>query len=121
MSLYILDNNLWFPPAHETTEDGLLAIGGNLTEERLLLAYRNGIFPWFEDDYPLWWCPDPRFVLVPHELQISKSMQQVVRKKTFEFRIDNDFAKVIRHCKTINREEQQGTWITEAVEKAYIR
>jgi len=119
MSLYILDNALWFPPADEATEEGLLAIGGDLAEERLLLAYRNGIFPWFEDDYPLWWCPDPRFVLIPPELKISKSMQQVLRKKQFEFKIDNDFGKVIQHCKTVKREDQEGTWITEPMIEAY--
>ena len=119
MSLYILDSNLWFPPADEATEDGLLAIGGDLTEARLLLAYRNGIFPWFEDDYPLWWCPDPRFVLFPPELKVSKSMLQVIRKDPFEFRINSDFGKVIHHCRTVKREDQQGTWITGAVEDAY--
>ena len=120
MSFYVLDKSLWFPPADEATEDGLLAIGGDLTEERLLLAYRNGIFPWFEDEIPLWWCPDPRFVLFPDELKISKSMQQILRKNEFEFRIDYDFKKVISNCKTIKREDQHGTWITEAVEEAYI-
>ena len=119
MSLYILDTNVWFPPTDETTEDGLLAIGGDLSEDRLLLAYRNGIFPWFEDDFPLWWCPDPRFVLFPHELKISKSMQQVLRKEEFEFRTNTDFAQVIHQCKTVTREGQHGTWITEAIEKAY--
>ena len=93
MSLYILDNNIWFPPPDETTEEGLLAIGGDLSEERLLLAYRNGIFPWFEDDFPLWWCPDPRFVLFPHELKISKSMQQLLRKEEFDFRTDTDLGR----------------------------
>jgi len=119
MSLYILDNNVWFPPPDETTEEGLLAIGGDLSSERLLLAYRNGIFPWFEDDFPLWWCPDPRFVLFPEDLKISKSMQQVLRKKEFEFRTDTDFAQVIHRCKTVKREGQHGTWITEAIEEAY--
>jgi leucyl/phenylalanyl-tRNA--protein transferase len=93
MSLYILDKSLWFPPADEATEEGLLAIGGDLSEQRLLLAYRNGIFPWFEDDVPLWWCPDPRFVLFPDEVKISKSMQRVVKKNEFEFRINHDFGK----------------------------
>src|ERR1044072_5834671 len=87
MSFSILDNKLWFPPATHTTRDGLLAIGGDLSEERLLLAYRNGIFPWFEDELPLWWCPDPRFVLYPQELKISKSMQQVLRGNNFQFNI----------------------------------
>ncbi len=120
MSVYVLDERLWFPPASEANEDGLLAIGGDLSEERLLLAYRNGIFPWFEDDIPLWWCPDPRFVLFPDNLKISKSMQQVVRKNQFEFKINSAFESVVNHCKNIIRSDQQGTWITDDVEKAYI-
>ncbi len=119
MSFSILDDKLWFPPAGNTTKDGLLAIGGDLSKERLLLAYRKGIFPWFEDELPLWWCPDPRFVLFPHELQVSKSMQQVLRSNKFQFKINSSFSNVIHNCKTIIR-HQQGTWITDAVEQAYI-
>lgn len=120
MSFAILDNKLWFPPATRTTEDGLLAIGGDLSEERLLLAYRNGIFPWFEDELPLWWCPDPRFVLLPHQLRISKSMHQVLRSNKFEFRTNTAFEEVIHNCKTTKRNQQGGTWITDEVERAYI-
>src|SRR6478735_8363322 len=115
MALFILDSKLWFPPADETTDDGLLAIGGDLSEERLLLAYRNGIFPWFEDELPLWWCPDPRFVLLPHQLRVSKSMRQVLRSDKFEFRTNTAFEEVIRNCKA-PRPNQQGTWITDEVE-----
>jgi leucyl/phenylalanyl-tRNA--protein transferase len=85
MPLSILNDRLWFPPSTETTEDGLLAVGGDLREERLLLAYRNGIFPWFEDDLPLWWCPNPRFVLFPPELKVSRSMQQGFKKQPLSF------------------------------------
>jgi leucyl/phenylalanyl-tRNA---protein transferase len=120
MAVYVLDERLWFPPADEANEDGLLAIGGDLSEERLLLAYRNGIFPWFEDEIPLWWCPDPRFVLFPADLKISKSMQQIIRKDQFEFKINTAFENVIYHCKNISRADQQGTWITDDVEKSYI-
>ena len=120
MSVYVLDKRLWFPPASEANEDGLLAIGGDLSEERLLLAYRNGIFPWFENEIPLWWCPDPRFVLFPQDLKISKSMQQVLRKNQFEFKINTAFENVMHYCKNIIREDQEGTWITDDVEKAYI-
>ena len=120
MSVYVLDERLWFPPASEANEDGLLAIGGDLTEERLLLAYRNGIFPWFENEIPLWWCPDPRFVLFPEDLKISKSMQQVIKKNKFEFKINSAFAAVVSNCKNISRTDQQGTWITDDMEKAYI-
>jgi leucyl/phenylalanyl-tRNA---protein transferase len=119
MSLSILDNKLWFPPATNTTEDGLLAIGGDLSEERILLAYRNGIFPWFEDNVPLWWCPDPRFVLLPQQLKISRSMQQVLRSNNFQFKTNTAFEEVIHNCKTAKR-NHDGTWITDEVEKAYI-
>ncbi len=119
MSLSILDNKLWFPPATNTTEDGLLAIGGDLSEERILLAYRNGIFPWFEDNVPLWWCPDPRFVLLPHQLKISKSMKQVLRSNNFQFKTNTAFEEVIHNCKTARR-SHDGTWITDEVEEAYI-
>jgi leucyl/phenylalanyl-tRNA--protein transferase len=120
MSVYVLDERLWFPPAAEANEDGLLAIGGDLSEERLLLAYRNGIFPWFENEIPLWWCPEPRFVLFPEDLKISKSMQQVLKKNQFEFKINTAFEAVMHHCKNITRTDQRGTWITDDMEKAYI-
>ena len=119
MFLSILDEKLWFPPATNTTEDGLLAIGGDLSEERLLLACRKGIFPWFEDELPLWWCPDPRFVLYPHQLKISKSMQQVLRSNSFQFKTNTAFENVIHNCKTTKR-NHEGTWITDEVEQAYI-
>lgn len=120
MSVFILDENLWFPPVTESTEEGLLAIGGDLSAERLLVAYRNGIFPWFEEEVPLWWSPDPRFVLFPDELKISKSMQQVLKKKQFEFKINSAFEDTIHQCKTVKRKDGGGTWITDEVEKAYI-
>lgn len=119
MHLAILDNKLWFPPANNATEDGLLAIGGDLSEERLLLAYRKGIFPWFEDRLPLWWCPDPRFVLLPERLKISKSMQQVLRSGKFRFKTNTAFEQVIHNCKNAKR-NHDGTWITDEVERAYI-
>ncbi len=119
MALSILDDKLWFPPATHALNDGLLAIGGDLSEERLLLAYSKGIFPWFEGNLPLWWCPDPRFVLFPHQLKISKSMQQVLRSNSFEFKTNTSFENVIHYCKTAKR-NQEGTWITNEVEQAYI-
>ena len=119
MSFSILDDKLWFPPAKNSTRDGLLAIGGDLSEARLLLAYRKGIFPWFEDNLPLWWCPDPRFVLFPEELKISKSMRQILRGNQFQFKINTAFEKVIHNCKTVKR-DHNGTWITHEVEEAYI-
>ncbi|WP_207493166.1 leucyl/phenylalanyl-tRNA--protein transferase [Aridibaculum aurantiacum] len=121
MPLYALDNSLWFPPVEEALPDGLLAIGGDLSTERLLMAYRQGIFPWYEDEVPLWWCPDPRFVLFPGELKVSKSMQQLLKKQAFDFRTNTAFAQVIHHCKSSIRTGQSGTWITAEVESAYTK
>lgn len=119
MPLTILTDDLWFPPAEEATGDGLLALGGNLSTNRLLLAYRNGIFPWFnEDEPPLWWCPDPRFVLFPQELKVSKSMQQLFKRNEFEVTINKAFAEVIRLCAD-TRMLKEGTWITNEIIGAY--
>ena len=121
MSLFVLDNDISFPPVHLAEQDGLLAIGGDLSIERLLTAYRKGIFPWYEGDHILWWCPDPRFILLPREMHVSKSMKSLLKKNDFVFTINNAFKEVIRHCKKIRRQDQDGTWITDEVEKAYIR
>ena len=121
MSLFILNNELVFPPAQLAEPDGLLAIGGDLSRERLLLAYRQGIFPWYEGRHILWWCPDPRFVLFPDELKVSKSMRQLIRREVFDFRINADFRQVISQCKTVARRGQESTWITDEVREAYIR
>jgi leucyl/phenylalanyl-tRNA---protein transferase len=119
MTLIALNETLQFPPVEMADEDGLLAVGGDLSRERLLFAYSNGIFPWYETKYILWWCPDPRFVLFPAELKISSSMKQVLRKQNFEFSIDRDFNAVISNCKTISRKGQDGTWITEEMRNAF--
>lgn len=121
MPLFALDKQLLFPPVHLAEPDGLLAIGGDLTTDRLLLAYRSGIFPWYEGDHILWWCPDPRFVLYPGELKISKSMKVLLKRNAFDFTINKAFTDVINSCKTISRKGQQGTWITDEVKKAYLR
>jgi len=121
MSLYFLSRDLYFPDTSEADEDGLLAVGGDLSADRLLLAYRKGIFPWYNDGQPiLWWFPNPRFVLFPDELKVSKSMRSVYNKNTFHFSIDTAFEKVIRSCKKVSRKEQEGTWITDELEEAYI-
>ena len=120
MPLFALDKDLVFPPVHLSEPDGLLAIGGDLSAKRLLLAYRSGIFPWYEGEHILWWCPDPRFVLFPDELKISKSMKQLINRNYFEFTINKSFAEVISQCKTISRREQESTWITSEVREAYI-
>jgi leucyl/phenylalanyl-tRNA---protein transferase len=119
MALFALDKKLVFPPVSLAEPDGLLAFGGDLSPERLLLAYRKGIFPWYEQEPILWWCPDPRFVLFPASLKISKSMQQLIRKNAFEFSINTDFAAVIEQCKTIGRRGQESTWITDEITRAY--
>ncbi len=122
MALQVLTDELWFPPVEEAAHDGLLAIGGDLSTERLLLAYRSGIFPWFnEDEPPLWWSPDPRFVLFPTELYISKSMQQLLKRKAFKVTVNKAFTEVIRNCGRLKRKEQDGTWITDEIEDAYTK
>lgn len=111
---------LEFPHPSYAEEDGLLAVGGDLSADRLLLAYCNGIFPWFSDDSPiLWYAPDPRFVIYPSKIKISKSMAGILRKKTFSFSIDRSFKEVIQHCAAINRKDQAGTWITQDMIDAY--
>ena len=119
MALIALNESLQFPPMEMADEDGLLAVGGDLSRERLLHAYCNGIFPWYENKYILWWCPDPRFVLFPDELKISSSMKQLLKKQSFEFTINRDFNAVISQCKAISRRGQDGTWITEEMRNAF--
>jgi leucyl/phenylalanyl-tRNA--protein transferase len=120
MYLQLLDDEIWFPLVNQALPDGLLAAGGDLSTERLLLAYRSGIFPWFSDDEPiLWWSPDPRFVLFPQDLRVSKSMEKVIKSNAFEFRVNTSFAAVVEHCRQIDRKDQPGTWITEDIVAAY--
>lgn len=121
MPVFALEKELYFPPVNLAEPDGLLAIGGDLSPERLLLAYKHGIFPWYEGEYILWWSPDPRFVLFPDELKISKSMKVLLKKNAFDFTMNRAFKKVIQHCKHIKRPGQRGTWITDEVEMAYIQ
>ncbi|AYD47182.1 leucyl/phenylalanyl-tRNA--protein transferase [Arachidicoccus soli] len=120
MPLHILSKNLWFPPVEEALSDGLLAMGGDLSLQRLLLAYRNGIFPWYEDEIPLWWAPDPRFILFPQKIKVSKSMRSIIKKEIFRFSYNQHFREVIENCQTINRQNQEGTWITAEIKNAYI-
>lgn len=120
MPLFVLDKELIFPSTSLAEPDGLLAIGGDLSPERLLLAYRNGIFPWYEGKDILWWSPDPRFVLFPEELKVTKTVKQLIKRNEFEFTINKAFKEVILNCKKITRQGQDGTWITDEVQKAYI-
>ncbi len=111
-----------FPPVSMADEDGLVGIGGDLSIDRLLLAYRSGIFPWYNADEPiLWYSPNPRFVLHPDELKVSKSMQTLIRKEAWTFTVNQDFASTIRQCRIAKRKYQTGTWIHDAMEEAYIR
>lgn len=120
--IYFLTDELYFPPVENATSEGLLAVGGDLSSERLLLAYRNGIFPWYNDDDSiiLWWSPDPRMILYPDKIKISKSMRKVIRDQKFRLTVNQSFQKVIEHCSTVKREGQEGTWITEAMQLAYL-
>jgi leucyl/phenylalanyl-tRNA---protein transferase len=120
--MFLLTNELVFPPVEMANEDGLLAIGGDLSIERLLLAYQQGIFPWYNEDEPIcWWSPDPRFVLYPAQLKVSKSMKAVLSSNKFRFSVNEAFKDVIAACKSIPRKGQDGTWISAEVQKAYIR
>lgn len=120
--MIVITKELAFPPVEMADEDGLLAMGGDLSTERLLLAYKNGIFPWYNDDEPIcWWCPDPRFVLFPEKLKVSKSMHTVLQNGRFRFVLNKNFRLVMEHCKSIPREGQDGTWIQPAIIDAYTQ
>lgn len=119
--IFRLDHRLLFPDPTLAEEDGLLALGGDLSVSRLLLAYQNGIFPWYNEDTPiLWYSPHERFVLFPGELKISKSMRQVLRSGRFTVTYDQCFDQVIEACSVSPRKGQQGTWITDDMKEAYI-
>lgn len=118
--MYFLDHKIQFPHPSEASSDGLLAVGGDLSIERLILAYENGIFPWFEEEGPiLWWSPDPRFVLFPSELKVSKSMKALIKKDRFKITENSAFEDVIKNCATVKRVDQKGTWITQEMIDAY--
>jgi leucyl/phenylalanyl-tRNA--protein transferase len=119
--MFLLDEDLWFPPVEYASEEGILAIGGDLSVERLLLAYRSGIFPWFNEGEPIvWYSPDPRMVLFPEKLKVSKSMKQLIKSDKFTVTFNKDFEGVIANSKDIYREGQGGTWITKEMQQAYI-
>jgi leucyl/phenylalanyl-tRNA--protein transferase len=121
MPIYLLSEDLVFPPVDQA-EDGIVAIGGDLSPERLILAYRSGIFPWYNPGDPIvWWCPDPRFVLFPDNLRISRTMKRILKSGKFKVTYNQAFEKVISNCKEIYRPGQAGTWITEEMRDAYIR
>ena len=113
MPLHILSETNYFPPVSDAMEDGLLAIGGDVQPERLLSAYQKGIFPWYNEDIPLWWSPDPRFVLFPEELKVSRSMKQLCKHNPFVFTTNQAFQQVLHFCRSTTRPGQNGTWLNE--------
>ncbi|MBU2921882.1 leucyl/phenylalanyl-tRNA--protein transferase [Winogradskyella psychrotolerans] len=120
--MHFLTNKIEFPNVTEASADGLLAIGGDLSTARLLQAYNNGIFPWFDTAEPiLWWSPDPRFVLFPEDLKVSKSMKQILKKDLFKVTTNQAFKAVIENCAQAKRPEQHGTWITDEMIEAYFK
>ncbi len=121
MPVYALSDEIVFPDPELANEIGLLAIGGDLSIERLLLAYSNGIFPWYSEDDPImWWSPDPRMVLFPEKLKLSKSLQQRIKNKEYEVKFDTNFKEVIENCSKTVRKDQEGTWITQEMKDAYL-
>lgn len=120
--MYFLLKELFFPDVSEADKEGILAVGGDLSPERLMLAYRSGIFPWFDSDEPiLWWSPPQRMVLFPDELVVSKSMRSILRKELFTVTFNKDFRAVISNCSHISRNGQRGTWITDEMIDAYVK
>ena len=120
--MFLLTDKLEFPPVHTATPEGVVAVGGDLSPERLMLAYKKGIFPWFEEDtIIIWWSPDPRMVLYPHKLKISKSMRKLIEKNTFRVTYNTCFEKVIRECASIRRKDQESTWLTKEMIRAYCK
>lgn len=120
MPVYHLSNTISFPSPSRAEPDGLLAVGGDLSVPRLVLAYQSGIFPWYSEGYPiLWWSPDPRLVLFPAEFRLSRSMRRLIARGVFEVKYDTAFAEVIEACSRVPREGQDGTWITREMIDAY--
>ncbi|MGO4817578.1 leucyl/phenylalanyl-tRNA--protein transferase [Flavobacterium sp. W22_SRS_FP1] len=120
--MFYLTSSIFFPPVSEANYDGILAIGGDLSPERLLLAYRSGIFPWFEEGKPIvWWSPNPRMVLFLDELIVSKSMRNILNRNSFRVTFNQNFKDVISNCQNIKRDGQNGTWITNDMIEAYCR
>ena len=118
--IFELSSELLFPPAHLAEEDGLLAVGGDLSSERLLLAYISGIFPWYSEGDPiLWHSPDPRFVLFPKQLIISHSMRKLLKTERYKVTFNTSFDEVIQQCSKVKRKNQAGTWIVNEMVEAY--
>lgn len=120
--MVLLGKELVFPPVEMASAEGIIAFGGDLRPERLMLAYQNGIFPWYNEGEPIiWYCPEDRMVLFPHELRISKSMRQLMRNNTFKITSNTAFEQVITQCQNSPRKDQLGTWITDDMKQAYLK
>ena len=120
--MYFLSKELYFPPIETASVEGILAVGGDLSVARLLLAYRNGIFPWFNEDEPiLWWTPPERMVVVPKFYKVSKSIRNLLNQKKFQVTFNQNFREVILNCQKIRREGQEGTWITDDIVESYTK
>ncbi len=121
MPVYKLPEEPVFPRPDLAEEDGLLALGGDLSPERLIAAYASGIFPWYSEGQPiLWWSPDPRMVLFPEKFKRHKNLRRTIEKKLFTYSFDQHFEQVIEHCSKVRRKGQSGTWITDEMKKAYV-
>lgn len=120
--MYFLTKELYFPPVSEASPEGILAVGGDLSTERLLLAYKNGIFPWFDDDEPiLWWSPPQRMVVNPREYKVAKSLRNIINRNVFKVTFNTAFKEVITNCQSVKRRGQSGTWITDSMLEAYLK
>lgn len=120
--MYLISDVLYFPSVTQATSEGILAVGGNLSSDRLLLAYKSGIFPWFNHGEPiLWWAPSSRMVLFFEDLIISKSMRNILNRNVFKVTFNQDFKAVISNCRSIKREGQKGTWISDEMVEAYCK
>jgi leucyl/phenylalanyl-tRNA--protein transferase len=121
LDFYVLGTAHQFPPIESASKEGIVAIGGDLHPDRLLLAYKSGVFPWYNEGEPIiWFSPDPRMVLFPSQIKISKSMLKLIKNQHFKITFNQEFKKVIRYCKTVQRPGQQGTWITDDLEQSMI-
>ncbi|MFC1857138.1 leucyl/phenylalanyl-tRNA--protein transferase [Thermodesulfobacteriota bacterium] len=122
MPVFLLSEKIIFPPPDLAGKDGLLAIGGDLGQQRLLLAYHQGVFPWYSEGDPiLWWSPDPRLVLFPNEIKVSRSLRKTIKKGIFRVTMDTAFERVIKACAQVRRKRNDGTWIVEEMIRAYCQ
>lgn len=120
--LCFMEFSVQFPDPLQADDEGLVAVGGELSPEYLISAYAQGVFPWFSEEHPImWWSPNPRLILIPEEFKLRKSLRQVINNRKFNIKVDTNFTAVIENCSRIPRPEQDGTWITEGMKEAYIK